>query len=252
MGRVDLDFLGTGTAFHTDGRGSQTLLFRPAVDGTTLVDLGPTGPAAMSRYRASTTRLDRWFVTHLHGDHTAGWPFLLLRLALADRRTRPLDVFGPRGLRECLEGLVELCYGELLGPNRLGFEVRYHELEVQDARDLDGAGLSFDTLPMEHHPTSIGYRLRIDGRRIAISGDTRWCDALEQLAGGADLLVVECSSLSPQGLAHISLEELRGRRQRLGDCPIALVHLVDEVALALAADPMPGVVAAHDGMTLPL
>lgn len=254
MSGSKIRLLGTGTAFHPDGRGSQSILVEPIGGGPFVVDLGPSSASQMSRFGVDPAALDRLFVTHLHGDHTAGWPFLLLNLQLIAARRRPFHVHGPTGVRPCLEGLVELCYGALLAPARLDFELRYAELAVDEAPSVPAGALRFDVLPMEHHPSSLGYRFHLgDGRRLAVSGDTRWCPNLERLARDSDLLLVECSSREEQAAAaHVSLAELRLKRGRLDTRRIVLVHLSDEVAAELAIDPIAGVVAGHDGMFLEL
>ncbi len=249
MDRAQLQFLGTGTAFHTDGRGSQCILVQPAPPAPPfLVDLGPTAMAAVMRMGVDLERLGRLFITHLHGDHVAGWPFLLLHLNFVERRSRPLDVHGPEGVRGCLEGLMQLCYRDIVEGTGLGFEIRYHELPVTTGSGLDGGPFRFDVLPMDHHPSSIGYRFDLGGRTLGVTGDTRWCANLEALARGSDVFLIECTSVNRVEQAHISLVELRERVDSLGDRRIVLVHLPDEVAAGLAADPIPRVVASHDGM----
>lgn len=240
--------LGSGNAFNIDGRGSACLWVESDPVPPFLVDVGPTAMSAMQRADLDCSRVDRVFLTHLHGDHTAGWPFLLLHLSVLGRRSRPLDVFGPVGTRRVLEALTELCYGEILAD--LGFEVRYHELAVERSREIEaGEGLLFDTFPMEHHETSIGLLFRVGGTRIGVSGDTAWCPALERLGQDSDVLFVECTSMERQAPGHIFLSELRERRDRLGSGACVVVHLTDGVAGALARDPLPGVIAAHDGMS---
>lgn len=245
--------LGTGTAFHSDGRGSQAILLEDASIGSLLVDIGPTAMCAMTRYGVDYERIDRLFVTHLHGDHVAGWPFFVLNLALEKRRTRPFDVWGPVGVRDSLEGLVGLCYGEIVSEAKRSFEVRYHELALEERSGIDaGRGLALDVLPMRHHPTSIAYRFLWDARSVAVTGDTGWCENLERLARGSRWLLAECTWREEGPGPHLSLAELRRGRERLGDCEILLVHLTDEVAAALAAQPIRGVSATRDGLELPL
>ncbi len=251
MPPIRLQILGSGTAFHTDGRGSQSL-WVDLGGAAWLVDVGPTAVLVAERCGVDLGAIERLFVTHLHGDHTAGWPFLRLGLALGRGRTRPLDVHGPRGVRDCLEGLSELCYGELFRTAQPGFAVRFHEHEVREARGLAAEPGSFDVLPMDHHESSTGYRFEVAGRVLAVSGDTRWCENLERLARGAELLVLECTTVRPGPAAHVSLEELRRGVERLGACRIVLVHLTDAVAAGLATDPIPRVTAGHDGMVVEL
>jgi ribonuclease BN (tRNA processing enzyme) len=204
--------------------------------------------AAVMRHGVRSDEIDRLFVTHLHGDHVAGWPFLLLHLTFIDGRDRPFHAHGPEGLRECLEGLMMLCYRDVLEGPKLGFEVHYHERPVVEAPGIPAGAGRFDVVPMDHHPSSLGYVFEVDGRRVAVSGDTRWGDGLERLARASDLLIVECSSVARQPHAHLSLEEIRAGIDRLGDGEVVLIHLPDEVAVALAADPIPRVTASHDGM----
>lgn len=247
MGSPLIQFLGTGNAFSTDGRGNQSILFAPGSASPFLVDLGPTSVQAMVRFDVDWRKIDRLFLTHLHGDHTAGWPFLLLNMVALDRRTRPFDVYGPEGTKAALEGLAEICFRDVL--ERQSFDVRYHELPVAEQTGIQGRqGMQFDLLPMEHHASSIGYRFHVDGTDIGVTGDTGWCDALERLAQDCNVLIVECMSVQPEAKNHLSLGEIRSGRDRLGQGQILLVHLSDSVAEELARDPLPDLLATYDGM----
>lgn len=247
MGSPLIQFLGTGNAFNSDGRGTQSILVTPGSASSFLVDLGPNTIQAMVRFDVDWKRIDRLFVTHLHGDHTAGWPFLLLNMVIMDRRARPFDVYGPVGVRRCLEGLAALCFSDVL--ERQSFDVRYHEMPVRKQEGLDGGfGMTLDVLPMTHHTSSIAYRFHVDDAAVAITGDTAWCDNLERLGRESDLLIMECSSVRQEAPGHLWLDELRERRAKLGSGKVVLVHLTDAVAEELARDPLPDLVAAYDGM----
>ena len=64
--------------------------------------------------------------------------------------------------------------------------------------------------------------------------------------------MLECTSVRSSVDVHLSLEQIREGIRRLGAHRVILNHLTDEVAEALAIDPIPGVVPAHDGMLLAL
>lgn len=250
---VRLVFLGTGNAFNTDGRHSPALWVEPRERSPFLVDIGPTTLAAIERSRLQPSAIDRVFLTHLHGDHTAGWPFLALHATFVDRRKRPIEVVGPIGTKEQLARLAAGSYPELLDPSKAPFEVRVRELPVARAQGVQlEADLRFDVIPLEHHASSIGYRFHVAGKTFAVTGDTRWCPGLEELSQGCDLLIVECSSVERQAYAHVSLDEIREGVSRLGAARVALVHLIDAVSQALEGKPVPGVFATQDGMELEL
>src|SRR4029453_17550429 len=140
-------FLGTGNAFNTDGRGSQAIWIEPEGRAPFLVDIGPTALASMERARVDPGRVDTVFFTHLHGDHTAGWPFLLLHAAFVGRRTRPLRVHGPAGTRERLERLASAAYDDLVSGKKLSFPLEHVEIPVARANGLPGGpGVRYDVV----------------------------------------------------------------------------------------------------------
>ncbi|MFN8556912.1 MAG: hypothetical protein U0531_06025 [Dehalococcoidia bacterium] len=76
-------------------------------------------------------------------------------------------------------------------------------------------------------PVALGYRVEIDGRIVAYTGDTGWCDALFDLGGAADVYVCDCNFPSGRNLPeHLSLDEVRDLRAGLDErTPLILTHL---------------------------
>ena len=56
--------------------------------------------------RQSVVNLRIAFLTHLHSDHTAGYPDLILS-PWAVGRNRPLEVYGPKGLKDMTEYILK-------------------------------------------------------------------------------------------------------------------------------------------------
>lgn len=249
--RARIVFVGTGNAFSTGGRDAACLWIEPRGQPPFLVDCGPTALAGLERAGLDPGRLTAAYFTHLHGDHTAGWPFLLLHAAFVARRTNALRVVGPQGTRARLELLATSCYEDLVTNGKLAFPLRHTELPVRRSSGRRShEGVSLDTVPLVHHPTSLGYRFHLPGLVVGVSGDTAWCPELVTLARGCDLLVLECTCLKKPDYPHVSLEELRAGRSKLEVPRIVLVHTSDDVARAHARRPIPGVRVAKDGMIL--
>ena len=249
MSGAKIHFLGTGDAWHSEGRLHQAILLQ-FDDESLLVDAGSTVCLSLDRGGIATAEIDRLFITHLHGDHIAGWPFLLLRMVFQDERTRPLLITGPPGTRETFESLARLCYSDSSLYEKIAFEILYEELPIEERRGVDCSGIQVDTFPMVHHATSLGYVFFCGDSRIGISGDTGWCAGFERLVEASDSLVIECTTLERAGAKHLSLEEVRAHPCLFSGKRTFLVHLGGGVAEALAGDPVEGIEAAADGMVI--
>jgi ribonuclease BN (tRNA processing enzyme) len=227
MARVIVTTLGTGDAFGPSGRAPSGIhLQTPGC--RLLIDPGPATLPQMRKARLRPADVDGVLITHLHGDHVAGFPFLLLDYQFASQRKRPLVVVGPRGSARRLATLTTSCYREL-SPDRLRFPVVYREVNAGDAFTLSGARVS--ALGTAHTPVerSLGYRIRLGGKTIAVTGDTGWCESLVTLSEGADLLLIECTAYSTDLSGHLNYLQIAARRHELKARRILLTHVGQEL-----------------------
>ncbi|MFQ6136682.1 MAG: ribonuclease Z [Candidatus Hydrothermarchaeales archaeon] len=112
---MELIFLGTTAAVPSSGRNHVSLALRYR-DEIILWDCGEGTQRQMIRSKLSYMRVIRIFITHFHGDHFLGLPGLIQTLSFANRQ-RPLQIFGPPGIKEVVGSLLDL------GNFDLGFEV---------------------------------------------------------------------------------------------------------------------------------
>jgi ribonuclease Z len=195
--------LGTGNPAPSPERSGPATAV--VVNGTAyLVDFGPgvvrRASAAATQKGISAlepTRLRVAFVTHLHSDHTVGYADLIFTPWTVGRR-RPLEVYGPRGLRAMTEHLLAAYRVDVEtrtnadGNQREfpeGAQVNAHEIEPGVVyRDSNVTVTAFRT---EHAMESYGYRFETADRTIVISGDTRPVQATIDACRGCDVLIHE-------------------------------------------------------------
>ena len=80
------------------------------------------------------------FVSHLHGDHFGGLPFLILDGQFS-RRTSPLTVAGPPGISQRLTDTMECLFpGSSRTPRR--FDIRAIEIEPGATTTVAGVGVT--------------------------------------------------------------------------------------------------------------
>lgn len=231
-------FLGSGDSFGSGGR-FQTCILVEATGYRFLIDCGTTSLVAMKRSGVDPGSIDAVLLTHFHGDHCGGVPFLILDGQFA-KRARPLTIAGPPSVRVRLTAVFEAM---LPTSSSIQQAVPVTYLELAERSPI--GPLEVTALPVAHLAATEphGLRVRVDGRVIAYTGDTDWCDALPRLADGADLLIAECYSFEkriPQHLSHASLlahrEELRAKRIVLTHPGVETLARRSELAWELAED----------------
>lgn len=185
---LSLHFLGTGTLVPDPQRSTSATLVE--WNGhRILIDCGFGTLRRLAEADIDPRRIDGILLTHFHPDHVGDLVNLFFTLAhLNDRREEPLQIAAHPHLGDYLDRQVA-ANGEWLE------RFRDRSLLHVDATQSPFPFLSLriDTRPMRHTPYSIGYRLCIGEERVAFSGDTGACEALNALCRDCDLVVIECA-----------------------------------------------------------
>lgn len=241
----ELTFLGCGDAFGSGGRYNTCF---SVVSGETrfLIDFGATAMTATKHFGMSLDEIPLIFVTHLHGDHVGGLPFLLLEAALVTKRTTPLTIAGPPGLKAHIPKLTETLFPGT--PLELPFELSV--LELPPDRPAEVLGVHVTPHLVKHAPTLVctGLRFELDGKILAYSGDTVWTDTLPKLARNADLFVCDAYTFDGPTPQHLDYETIRDRVAELGPKRLILTHLGQAFLDKLAAGETPEFETASDGL----
>jgi ribonuclease BN (tRNA processing enzyme) len=139
------------------------------------------------------------FATHLHSDHTVGYPDLILTPWVLGRRV-PLEVYGPSGIKAMTEHLLEAYRADFetrtkdsalytVGAFPEGHGVNPHE--IRGGVVYKDANVTVTAFATKHAMESYGYRFDTSDRSIVISGDTNPTQATIDACNGCDVLVHE-------------------------------------------------------------
>lgn len=221
-----LRFIGSGDAFGSGGRYHTCFLVEAA--SPFLIDFGASSLIALKRWGVDPNAIGTILVTHLHGDHFGGLPFLILDAHLVSRRTAPLTIAGPPGFRERLHTAMECFFPGSTGiPPK--FELRLLELEAGRRTEIDGLGVTPYEVRHYSGAPPFAYRIESGGKVLTYSGDTEWADSLVPAAQGADLFICEAYFFDKKVKWHLNYATLAAKLDEIGAKRVVLTHMSAEL-----------------------
>jgi ribonuclease BN (tRNA processing enzyme) len=244
---VTVTFAGSGDAFGSGGRYQACIHLRGLAGPAVLLDCGATSLSALKALGLDPGEVSIVLVSHLHGDHFGGLPFLVLD-GQFNRRTSPLTIAGPPGTGARLGQLMEVMFpGSASAARRFRTEV----VELEPGGTTTVAGLPVTAWEV-NHPSgapALALRLTLNGKVIAYTGDTAWTGDLVAAADRADLLIAEAYYYDKPIPYHLRHADLAAHRQELSSRRIVLTHMSADM---LARPGQPGFETARDGLVIEL
>lgn len=240
---MEVRFIGCGDAFGSGGR-FNTCFHVSDAKGAFLIDCGASSLVALKKFAIDRSAIRAILISHLHADHFWGLPFFLLDAELISRRSAPLIIAGPPGLKDRLHAAMENGFpGSTAIDWRFALEIR--EIEPGQAHDI--AGLTVTPFLMRHACDAPPFALRIeaDGKILCYSGDTEWVDELIGAARGADLFIAESYFFEKKAKLHLDFAVLAPHLPEIGAKRVILTHMSEEM---LARRKETGYEAAEDGL----
>lgn len=179
------------------------------VDGRLLLDGGAPLLPHLHRVGVDAGDIEAVFLTHFHGDHTLGLPPFVLHRVFVDQR--PLIFVGPDGIEARLEALWDVSWGpDWRRVMRPKFKVDYRTARPSGT----AAGFHYETIKLDHGTSGCnGYRIHVNGKVIAYSGDTEATAPLDRLVDGADVAIVEATGPGDV-FSHMSWEAAASLKKR--------------------------------------
>jgi ribonuclease BN (tRNA processing enzyme) len=244
---MQLQFVGCGDALGSGGR-FNTCFHVTGESVNFLIDCGASSLPALKRLAIAREDIDLILITHFHGDHFGGLPFLLLE-AQFSRRTRPLVIAGPQGIEMRLTQVMEALF-EHSSQTKHRFDLSVIALEPEETRAFGAVKVT--PYPVVHGESGgpfLAYRVEAERRVIAYSADTEWTETLIPAGRDADLFIAEAYYYDRIVKNHLSLKTLETYLPEINPKRLVLTHMSDDMLGRLDTF---GHTAAHDGMIVEL
>ncbi len=237
---VTVRFIGSGDAFGDGGRFQACILVSDG-HSNVLLDCGASSLVAMKQQGVEPNDIEHVVISHLHGDHFGGLPFLILDGQFR-QRTSDLHIVGPPETEGRLVAAMEALYPNSSRTERR-FQVTYSELaEGQPVACGDATVTGFEVTHGSGAP-AFATRLELGGSVVGYSGDAEWGAGLVSAAEGAGLFICECYGAGRPVRNHIDYETLEAHRDELRCDRLILTHMgpamlekIDDIPFECARD----------------
>ncbi len=245
---MKLDVIGCGDAFGSGGRFHSCYMLQ-ASTGRLLLDCGANSPLALKRAGLTVANADAVVISHCHGDHFGGLPFLFLDKMFMEQGSGPLEILGPPGIQARTEALLECLYPAIKDLPRK-FELKFTELPP--GRETVWRGLPIRAFEVVHPSGSPSLALSFEdeGRRFSFSGDASWCDAVTLAGHDADLYLIECTYYGFKSSMHLDYLTLASKFEEIGAGRYLLTHMGEEMLASQGKIDARRCIAAYEGLSV--
>jgi ribonuclease BN (tRNA processing enzyme) len=216
---MKLTFLGTGSAINAGDFGASLL-----INENILIDAPEGITQTLRKFGGDISGLDTIIITHLHGDHVFGLPFLLLEYMLKPRES-PLSILAPAGAQKLLIKLTELAFpGEeaerMLAPARPFYIVH-----------ADGKGTTIKNISIKSHRIPHGsietYGIEVGGqggKKIFYAPDISYSDELVNIIETVDVAILDATTSEPILADHMSMKQVNDLAGKFPGKEFMLTH----------------------------
>jgi ribonuclease BN (tRNA processing enzyme) len=245
---MQLTIIGCGDAFGSGGRFHSCYLLDCAA-GRLMIDCGANSPLALKRAGVALSGVGAIVISHCHGDHFGGLPFLYLDRLFLDPAPAPLVIMGPPGIEVRMAALMDCVYPGILDVPR-GFDLVFREL--MPGVPVDWRGLSIAPLEVRHFSGSPSLALRFSdgGRSFAFSGDSGWCSTILEAGRGAALYLIESTTFDTKLSEHLDYLTLATKFDDIGASRYLITHMSEEMLRARDQVDKERCLLAEDGLMI--
>jgi ribonuclease Z len=204
---IKVTLLGTGTPTPRVGSFSASTLVEAGPEKL-LFDMGRGSTIRLFQKRIPLGAITAHFITHLHSDHIVGLPDLWLSGWIATpwaSRKSPMVIVGPAGTIAMAQNLTKAFSEDIrireddehLPPEGIAFDAK----DIRPGLAYEKNGVKVTAIEVNHGDKikpAFGYVIEYDGKKVVLSGDTKYDDRVADAAKGTDLLIHEVAVIEPE------------------------------------------------------
>ncbi len=164
--------------------------------------------------------IDLILLTHFHADHSFGVVPLLVRY-LEEKRTRTLNIWGPKGIESFVTKILNLGYPGV--SKYFQYQIEFQEFDELDEKIF--REIQIQSAPTIHSIPNLTYRLNFGSSSFSVSGDGKLTPKAQAMVAGVDIHFQETYELQDTIPSHCSFEEVLQMHKAGSMKSIGITHI---------------------------
>ena len=230
---MNITLIGTG-ALYSQYNNACTL-----INDDMLIDVPNGILKTLLRNNHIPEKIDKILITHMHGDHTADIPFLLMYLYKNKKVERNIYIIGPEGIANKVKQLCQIYHYHFL--DKIGSYIQYIELKPNEVFENT---YKIQVFPVLHGKEKPAYGYIIDGK-LGLTGDCTFCEGVQTIVKNSEITIADCSRVQGDA-SHMGIDNLRFLVKEYHKTLIA-THMKDETREALEKLKIANILVKEDG-----
>ena len=210
-------FLGVASSINANGIGSSIL-----INDRVLIDAPPACNANLLKNNIDLNGISDIFISHLHGDHFIGLPFLLIEYMLLDRAT-PLNIYGDHRLEKTIFDLLVLAYPDINTKEQIK-KSNYVFHNINEYSEINIEDISIAPFDTEHSPNSKGFVIKENKKKILFSSDTGMFEGLAKKIEECDEIIIDGTTFDLNIPGHINYMQIKKLAYQFNEKKFFVVH----------------------------
>lgn len=233
---MNVELIGTG-AIYSKYNSACTL-----IDDSMIVDVPNGALKQLLNSNHEIEKIDKILITHMHGDHTADIPFLLMYMYKAKQISRKTIIIGPTFIEDKIKQLFEAYNYHAL--NKIKEYIQFVELKPNEILEGKEIGYKIKSISVLHGNEAPAYGYIIDDK-LGLTGDSSLCEGVEKIARNSKLVIADCSRINGDS-SHMGIDNLEYLVKKHNSKIIA-THLKDETREELLNLKLDKILVKEDG-----
>lgn len=238
---MKIQFVGTGDIWNKSNSACYL------IDGKVLIDIPNGTMKALKKQNVNIKKIKNILITHFHGDHYFDMPFYFLAKGQNSEKDHTYLYLNFKGKKK-IKKLFMLAF-----PRSVFKVLKKTKVHYINRKRFKIDNYFYERIKMQHGKMrpSYGYVATAPGLTVGFTGDSAYCDSVEEMASKCDYLICDCT-YEIGNERHMGINNIVTLSEKFPKCRFIASHMSQKAFKELKRVGYHNIIIPKDGEILKL